>query len=143
MYTVVRFSDPLGRRDLLEQFGRELNELIPGIFKGFDRGRRVGTRFSSPLLDSDDWKRHQDAIIEFFGKCKMILQEARESGLTIAIDMAIDVQPAEHIQICCFEVDTRLAEAIAQFKVPVIFSIYSDLQIIGDLKCDSGESESA
>jgi 3-dehydroquinate synthetase len=129
MYTVFRVRDPLNRIELVEQVGRELNEIVPGSFTGLDRGKSVGTRFSCSILQSDDWEQHQDAMFRFMETCSGVLERSRGIGFAVSMDMAVDVEVSNRLRIMSFQIGMRLAEAIVRFQVPFTVSVYAPIKI--------------
>jgi hypothetical protein len=91
MYTVLRFVGPPTQLDKLEN---ELKSVAPNAYEGRDCG--YANRTSCSISRSNNWNDHVESIMALLGRLESVIQDARNSGIQLEVDTAID--PEDYMQ---------------------------------------------
>lgn len=121
MHTLVRFIGEEGRPDVLIQMGQELNQVIPEMFSGLDRG--VPGRFSCSLSSADDWFDHRNTILDFVQRSGEVLMKAKALDVIVVFDVIVRADDYSDSTYTCFLVDKEVIAALASFDGEIEFSL--------------------
>jgi hypothetical protein len=119
MYTVARFRGDASAVDRLLEIGEAMNSLRPAIFTGLHRG---GSGFVCDVYKDGSWLDHERAIGGFLAEFAGPIQQARDAGITVTIDVALDVEDRERATayVCIrFEVSLLLALGSAGVRLEI------------------------
>lgn len=86
MYSIFRFTADSARVADLNEVGRDMNNLSPGVYQ---RPRRAGDGFACDLSRSADWREHQKAAATFISLFLRHIRQAQALGAQTTVDMAL------------------------------------------------------
>jgi hypothetical protein len=87
MHTVARFLAEPALLGKVVDTGEAMNALRPGMFSGL---RQRGDGFACDICQDGSWSHHEQAIREFVTEFAALLRTAVDSGIAVAIDIAIE-----------------------------------------------------
>ena len=121
MYTVIRFA---GLRDetTLHALGTRVNEMVPGMYGGADRG--VPNRFSCSISADGDWRFHQDSIGATITRLADLIHEAQGSGVQVEIDVAIEPEDYSGRLLTELAFGGAFLDLIRQHGIQFVISLY-------------------
>jgi len=121
MYTIIRFTSQSIEPEVHERVGGKLNVLIPGAYQGL---RRAGDGFASELSEAGIWRIHRTAILKFLRAGCAAIAEARQAGIDVCVDVAIEPEDLMATQVFCLRADPELTRSLADADVGLEFSFY-------------------
>ena len=121
IYTVIRFISTSAGQEVHGRIGTQLNSLIPGAYEGL---RSAGDGFASELSEAGSWYDHRDAIVKYIGTARTAIEEAREAGIDVSVDVAIEPEDLAGRDIVCLRVDGELIRELEGAGVSLEFSVY-------------------
>lgn len=119
MYSVLRFCDL--SFPVTQQIGKNIDQVLPGSFDGFDRG--CSNRVSISIADDNDWKHHSISIIKKIGILSELINMINEAGSKVELDIAIEPEDYSSL-ISEYSFDNILMCLITSHKINLKFSIY-------------------
>jgi hypothetical protein len=121
MYTVIRFTSILVEREDHERIGNQLNVLIPGSYQGI---RRAGDGFSAEVAEDGSWREHRVAILNFIHAGWAAIIGARQVGIDVCVDIAIEPEDLAGIPVFVLHADPELIRSLAEADVSLECSVY-------------------
>ncbi len=119
MYNVLRFfSDDV---DLLKEVAGKLNEVRSDFYDGMNR---AGDGFSCSVCDADSWEEHLSAMRETLAGFSPVLAFAREKGVEMEFDVAIDKEDVEGRFYTSFDLPLDLLRQLAEAGVAYMVTCY-------------------
>ncbi len=119
MYSVLRFCEL--SFPVTQQIGKNLDQVLPGSFEGFDRG--CSNRVSIFIADDNNWNHHKISIMKKIEVLSELINMINKIGSMVELDIAIE--PEDYSSLFseyCF--DNRFMCLIISHKINLTFSIY-------------------
>ena len=119
MYTVARFLGDASAADWFFELGEMMNSSRPATFTGL---RRRGEGFVCDVYKDGSWPDHERAIGEFVTAFADPIRRARDAGIIVTIDIALEVEDRQHATayVCVrFEPSLLLTLGSAQVRLEV------------------------
>jgi hypothetical protein len=121
MYTVARFLANPPALSRISEIGDAMNAVKPGTFTGL---RRRGDGFVCDIWKDGTWSEHERAIREFVAEFAGPIRQARDAGISVAIDIAIGEEDRESVAYVCISVAPSLLEALGSAGVRLEVTSY-------------------
>lgn len=121
MYTVVRFLAPTGRLSSVDEVGNLMNQIKPGTYSGL---RRAGDGFACDVAKDGDWAAHARAIEEFLDSFPLVFGKARELGVAVTFDVAVEPEDIHFSGVSVFRLPADLLARVAAARASMELSVY-------------------
>ena len=92
MYTIVRFTSEPSLIGEIEELGRSMNLLRPGVFTGI---RKRGDGFACDISDDPAWGVHMREIQRFITEFNEAIGQALRVGASVTMDVAVEREDRE------------------------------------------------
>jgi hypothetical protein len=121
MYSIARFTADKDNLAKLEEIGRSMNGVRPGVYQGL---RRAGDGFACDLASGGNWREHQRSATDFVKDFGLHIGQVHHLGGRTTVDMSLGTEDlAKPIESLHFGVE--FLELLSKNTIALEVTIYT------------------